>query len=189
MPRIILSLGVLLIITGVWTSAQFTPPPSGGSGGITALTGDVTASGTGSVTASVVHVNGASVPTSKTCVGTNSSGQFIDATNNCGGGGAAGSIIGLAQWTISGGAISGLITKGVVSGVTRTSTGLYVVALTGQADANYIVSPYPVSTVANYTIANVSMGTVLSSGFGFQTVNQAGNTFEDATPVGFVIIE
>lgn len=55
---------------------------SGSVPAITALTGDVTASGTGSVAASVVKVNGLAVPVSKTIVGTNSSGQFIDASSS-----------------------------------------------------------------------------------------------------------
>jgi hypothetical protein len=43
---------------------------------VTALTGDVTAAGPGSAAASVVKVNGASVPASALAVGTNSSGQI-----------------------------------------------------------------------------------------------------------------
>jgi hypothetical protein len=61
-----------------------------GSGGITALTGDVTASGTGSVAASVVRVNGASVPASQSCLGSNSSSQLIAGTCTGGGGGISG---------------------------------------------------------------------------------------------------
>lgn len=52
-----------------------------GGGGITALTGDVTASGSGSVVATVVKVNGASLPTSTNVVGTNGSGQIIASSN------------------------------------------------------------------------------------------------------------
>jgi hypothetical protein len=43
---------------------------------ITGLTGDVTASGPGSVAASVTKVNGGSIPASATLVGTDSSGRF-----------------------------------------------------------------------------------------------------------------
>jgi hypothetical protein len=53
-----------------------------GSSGINQLTGDVTAGpGSGSVAASVVRVNGASVPASATSICTNSSSQFI--TTGC----------------------------------------------------------------------------------------------------------
>jgi hypothetical protein len=51
-----------------------------GGGGITALTGDVTGSGTGSVATSVVQVNGAVVPTSAAYLASNSSKQLIAAT-------------------------------------------------------------------------------------------------------------
>lgn len=63
---------------GGWTARSFT-------GGITALTGDVSATGPGSAAATVLKVNNGTIPTSQTCVGTNSSGQFID--GSCGGGG------------------------------------------------------------------------------------------------------
>lgn len=54
----------------------------GASGaGITALTGDVTATGPGSAAASVIKINGASIPVSKTIVGTNGSGQLVDASS------------------------------------------------------------------------------------------------------------
>ena len=56
---------------GGWTARSFT-------GGITALTGDVSATGPGSAAATVLKVNNGTIPTSQTCVGTNSSGQFID---------------------------------------------------------------------------------------------------------------
>ena len=49
-------------------------------GGITALTGDVTASGTGSVSATVVKVNGATVPASAKALASNSSNQLVAAT-------------------------------------------------------------------------------------------------------------
>lgn len=49
-----------------------------GTAGITALTGDVLASGTGSVASTVVKVNGSSIPVSSTLVGTNGSGQFVN---------------------------------------------------------------------------------------------------------------
>ena len=49
-----------------------------GGAAITALTGDVNATGPGSAAATVVKVNNGTIPTSQTCVGTNSSGQFID---------------------------------------------------------------------------------------------------------------
>ena len=51
-----------------------------GSGGITALTGDVTASGTGSVAASVVKVNGLAVPASGALLASNSSRQLTAVT-------------------------------------------------------------------------------------------------------------
>jgi hypothetical protein len=44
---------------------------------IAGLTGDVTAAGPGSVAASVVKINGGSLPTSAAVVGTNSSGQVV----------------------------------------------------------------------------------------------------------------
>ena len=50
------------------------------AGNFPALTGDVTTS-QGSLTATVTGVNGAAVPTSKTIVGTNSSGQIVDASS------------------------------------------------------------------------------------------------------------
>lgn len=50
------------------------------SGAITALTGDVTATGPGSVPATVVKVNGGSVPVSSLFLGTNGSGQPVTAT-------------------------------------------------------------------------------------------------------------
>ena len=56
-----------------------------GSAAITALTGDVNATGPGSAAATVVKVNNGTIPTSQTCVGTNSSGQFVD--GSCGGSG------------------------------------------------------------------------------------------------------
>lgn len=49
------------------------------SSGIDTLTGDVEASGSGTVEATVVGVNGASVPVSQAYVGTNSSGQVVPA--------------------------------------------------------------------------------------------------------------
>jgi hypothetical protein len=49
------------------------------TGACTELSGDVTTSGSNAAT--VVKVNGASVPTSKTIVGTNSSGQIVDASS------------------------------------------------------------------------------------------------------------
>lgn len=54
---------------------------SGGSAGITQLTGDVTAGpGSGSQVASVVKVNGAGIPGNAAHIATNSSGQFISTT-------------------------------------------------------------------------------------------------------------
>jgi hypothetical protein len=50
-----------------------------GGGGITALTGDVVASGLGSVAAAVQKINGATVPPSVAVLGTNSSSQIINA--------------------------------------------------------------------------------------------------------------
>lgn len=52
----------------------------GSGGGITALTGDVTASGTGSVAASVVKVNGLAVPASGALLASNSSRQLTAVT-------------------------------------------------------------------------------------------------------------
>ena len=49
----------------------------GGGGGITALTGDVTASGAGSVAATVLGVNGAPVPVSQPLLGSNAAGQLV----------------------------------------------------------------------------------------------------------------
>ena len=54
----------------------------GGGGGITALTGDVNASGTGSVAASVVQVNGAAIPLSANTLGSNAIGQLIASIPN-----------------------------------------------------------------------------------------------------------
>jgi len=48
------------------------------TGACTELSGDVTTSGSNAAT--VVQVNGAAVPTSKSVLGSNSSGQLIDAT-------------------------------------------------------------------------------------------------------------
>lgn len=48
---------------------------------ITALTGDVTANGPGSSLSTVTKVNSGSIPISKNIVGTNSSGQLIDASS------------------------------------------------------------------------------------------------------------
>ena len=149
MPRIILSLGLVLIITGVWSSAQFTPPSGGGgssafasltSGTNTAATMNVGTGAsiqpTGSGVVSANQVNGASAPTSKTCVGTNSSGQLIDATSHCGAAPAQ-TIIGSANFSISGGAITSPTYTGVVSGATYTGVGNYTINLSGVATANY----------------------------------------------------
>ena len=62
--------------SGGWTARSFT-------GGITALTGDVSATGPGSAAATVVKVNNGTIPTSQPCIGTNGSGQLINGT--CGG--------------------------------------------------------------------------------------------------------
>ena len=49
-----------------------------------------------------------------------------------------GGVIGTAKFSASGGTISGLVTQGAVSGVTRTGTGAYVVTLTG-SPSDYLV--------------------------------------------------
>ena len=106
---------------------------------ITGLTGDVTASGPGSVAASVTKVNGGSVPASATLVGTDSSGKFtslavtsLPATCTPGGapsvvaytfGGSTQvcSCTGTNTWTCGGGS-SGPITNGTI-GQALTSNG------------------------------------------------------------------
>jgi hypothetical protein len=71
--------GQILTSNGPGALPTFQAAPAGG---INQLTGDVTAGpGTGSQAASVVKVNGASVPLSKTIVGTNGSGQIVDASS------------------------------------------------------------------------------------------------------------
>lgn len=63
--------------TTITISAGVISASGGGGSGITALTGDVTATGPGSAAASVVKVNGASVPVSQPSLASNSSGQLI----------------------------------------------------------------------------------------------------------------
>src|ERR1700722_7497432 len=53
--------------------------PCGGSG-LTALTGDVTATGPGSAVATVVQVEGAAIPANAGALGTNSLGQLVSVT-------------------------------------------------------------------------------------------------------------
>ena len=63
-----------------WASTHTVQDSGAACSGITALTGDVTASGYGSVSATVTQVEGATIPTSAALVGTNSSKQLVAAT-------------------------------------------------------------------------------------------------------------
>lgn len=74
-----------LILGYSGTSAQLDNGSGGGGGSCGALGGDL--SGT-CAAATVIGVNGASVPASQTCIGTNSSSQLI--TGTCGGAGTGG---------------------------------------------------------------------------------------------------
>lgn len=62
------------------TAKTLTPTTTLPTAAMPALTGDVTNSA-GSLSTTVGKVNGLAIPTTKTIVGTNSSGQFIDATS------------------------------------------------------------------------------------------------------------
>ena len=186
MPRIFISLGIVLIITGVWSSAQFTPPSGGGSAGITALTGDVTASGTGSVAASVVKINGASVPTSKTCVGTNSSGQLIDATSHCGSAGSA-NIIGAGSASIAAGVLSSNNVTGVVSSLTRTGTGQYTVSLSG-VTGTYIPIVTGTSTSGGNAALVLAQSPFSSSGFAVNSCQSSSNCGSFIDSPGFQVL-
>ena len=125
-------------ITSITDDRTMMTEPPAGSGGISQLTGDVTAGpGVGSQAASVVKVNGAAVPASKTFLSSNSGSQIVD---------------------------SGL-SKGGTGAVVPTSTGTYTSgdfpAYTGtageQQDSTYSPSSFaPASGVVTTVICNGS---------------------------------
>ena len=110
----------------------------GGSSGITALTGDVTATGPGSAAASVVKVNGGSVPTSKAFTGTDSSGRIVDASTTYG----SASQFGIVK----------------VDGTTVTATG-GVLSATGGGGGGYSTPHCPAGATCIYETNDTSTGT------------------------------
>jgi len=164
----------------------------GGGSGLACLNGDVTA-GTGTcTTATVIGID--SVPL---CSGYSpSNGQFVRYTtgsspNPCytSASVASGSILGSANWNISGGSITNLATTGVVSTVTLSSTGLYTIGLSG-APSQYAMScslvgdnqsDFPVcfiaGTSASVTATGFPLATVLSTGSSSSLFNFSWDSF------------
>jgi hypothetical protein len=198
MLRIILSLGLVLIITGVWSSAQFTPPSGGGSSSFASLTSGTNTAATmnvgtgasiqpaGSGVVSANQVNGASAPTSKTCVGTNSSGQLIDATSHCGSAGSA-NIIGAGSASISGGVLSSNNVTGVVASLTRTGTGQYTVSLSGVTGI-YIPIVTGTSTSGGNAAVVLAQSPFLSSGFTINSCQSSSNCGTFIESPGFQVL-
>lgn len=161
-----------------------TPSPTTGTGviscptcatgsAITALTGDGTATGPGSVPLTLATVNsgpGTCGDSTHVCqVTTNGKGLTTSQTavGISGAGGGSQNIIGSANFTISGGAITGLTKTGVVSAANYVTAGEYSLTLSGVSTANYntliqfgnpggpaavpaITSPTPTTTLVTF---------------------------------------
>lgn len=113
----------------------------GGSSGITALTGDVTATGPGSAAASVVKVNGGSVPTSKAFTGTDSSGRIVDASTTYGSASQFGIVkVDGTTVTATGGVLSATGGGGAVSSVSNSDSSLTISPTTGAVVASLNVA-------------------------------------------------
>ena len=111
------------------TDWQAKPQTGGGGSGITALTGDVTASGTGSVVATVVNIHGASIP----AAGALTTGNVLQVTGA--------STLGYAAVNLAGGPsfvtgvlpISNQASQTMGGDVTGTTISSTVVALRGKS--------------------------------------------------------
>lgn len=78
--------------------------------------------------------------------------------------GASATLSGTATFTIVGTSITGLRTNGLITNVTRSSTGVYVVTLTG-ASAGYAIQAIGGSSTATITFQLNPAASYLTSGF------------------------
>lgn len=110
-------------------------------------------------------------------VGSNGEVLTADSTNALGvswqsGGGGLG-VLGTAVFSATGGTISGLVTAGNVTGVTRTATGQYAVALSG-SPSNYIVQMTAGDSAQIVTMQIDPASSYASSGFTAQCIGGGG---------------
>lgn len=123
---------------------------------ITALTGDVTATGPGSAPASVVKVNGLAVPASKTVVGTNSSSQFVDNTSSvCLSTGAG------CPTDVTGGGTFNYADNGIT-----VTAGTYYAPIGGGGLPNATEASVDVASPTATTVANLQVGVSAAPGTG-----------------------
>jgi len=144
-------------------------------GGISALTGDVTASGSGSVAATVVQVEGAAIPTSATLLGTNSSKQLIATTTT----GTGTTAVLSASPALTGTPTAPTQTAG------DNSTDLATDAFVTTAVSNAIAAVNPAVAVLAATTANIP-GTYVQVGGGIgdtYTLTATGTTTIDGVTV------
>jgi hypothetical protein len=125
-------------------------------------------------------LQGYSTSPARVPVGTNGQVLTADSTASVGvswqAGGGSGGVVGTAIFDAVG-SISGLVMEGVITGVSRTSTGIYVVTLTG-APSNYLVHVQLSNDSGTFIgAASIVYNSVSGSGFTIQVVQINGGGF------------
>lgn len=124
-------------INYTWSGSAWVAPSGGGGSGITALTGDVTASGTGSVAATVASIGGKTAAAVATVVtntsGTNTGDQTISLTGPITGSGTGSFATAIASQTGTGTKFV-MDTAPTISGL-LTQTGQYTNSFAGTASS------------------------------------------------------
>ena len=101
-------------------------------------------------------------------------------------GGGGGSAAGTANFSATGGVISGGVFTGCVTGVTRSATGQFTVALTSPP-SNYLALFSGSNNATPIAFLLYPSSSYTGSGFGLNCYNSSGSSFEDPD-ICFILI-